>query len=337
MSSRRNLVASLSQSPVYNGFVTPLALTFRDPLRSLCSNKTYLRPYCQIALAKSPNRRIVNACSTANAATGSVEKELSNVTDPTEALLENIQILKVTEQWVAINKPAGVLVHRTRLYPSRRGERFLVDAVRSKLSPKLGRRVDVYPVHRLDRPTTGVILFGLHEPRNAAMLQEALQADNTQKQYWVLAFGADMPEHWTNDHPLKDLKGQNRKQRPAQSDFQRLAGFDDSDIAVVRATISTGRRHQIRRHLSNSKYPVVGDSSHGDTRRNHVTSEAYGISRLCLHARRLSFTDPFTSKSVYLQVPVPKDLRDALQRLPGYTSHLDKHLDLQDLDEISNP
>lgn len=240
-------------------------------------------------------------------------------------------ILHQTDHWVAIDKPPGILVHRTRLYHSTPGERFLVDAVHRKLSAEQSRQVEVRPVQRLDRPTSGVVIFGLDNKRNAAMVQEALQASTARKQYWTLAFGAkEMPDTWQNSNPLKDLTGRNRKQRPAHTDFERLAVFPEADIAVVRATLATGRRHQIRRHLSYGRYPVVGDTSHGETELNHIANSKYGISRLCLHSRRLSFVDPFTSKRIDLHVPVPDDLRLVLSSLPGYSTEMDAQLDLDD-------
>lgn len=222
-------------------------------------------------------------------------------------------------------------MHRSRLYYSKPGERFLVDAVHRKLSAEQSRQVEVRPVQRLDRPTSGVVIFGLDDKRNAAMVQEALQASTARKQYWTLAFGAkEMPHSWQNSNPLKDLVGQNRKQRPASTDFERLGVFSEADIAVVRATLATGRRHQIRRHLSYGRFPVVGDTSHGDSGLNHAAESAYGVTRLCLHSRRVSFVDPFTSKVIELQVPVPDDLRQVLKALPGYSTEMDARLDLHD-------
>lgn len=262
----------------------------------------------------------------------------ANEEDITHKLVLDMKVLHATDRWIAVSKPAGVLVHRTRLYPSRRNEKFLLSAVRNHLKSPMNPNPNLLPVHRLDRPTTGIVLFGLDEPRNAAMLQDALQSAETEKKYWVLAFGASqMPiEDWENDHPLKDLvnNGKNRKQRSALTKFRRLATFDENgeaDIAVLSATLATGRRHQIRRHLSNSRFPVVGDTSHGDTRRNHHARDTYGVQRLCLHARSLSFIDPFTQERINLQVPVPEDLRQVVQRLPGYTPELDAILDMGDI------
>lgn len=242
-----------------------------------------------------------------------------------------ITVLQQTEHWIAVDKPPGVLMHRSRLYYSTPGERFLVDAVHRKLSAEQSRQVEVRPVQRLDRPTSGVVIFGLNDKRNAAMIQEALQASTARKQYWTLAFGAkEMPHTWQNSSPLKDLVGRNRKQRAASTDFERLGVFSEADIAVVRATLATGRRHQIRRHLSFGRFPVVGDTSHGDSGLNHIAKSAFGVTRLCLHSRRVSFVDPFTSKVIELQVPVPDDLRQVLTALPGYSTEMDAQLDLHD-------
>lgn len=295
--------------------------------------------------------------------------------DTTSHILRDIDILKVTDQWVAVNKPPGVLMHRTQMYKSLRGEQYLIESVRRSLSAQLGRKLTLFPVQRLDRATSGVVLFGLDEPRNAAMLQEALQtspvappsttaADSTAsadesaveadadaegktgrrepacKQYWVMAFHASqMPADgsWVNNHPLKDLptatgrRTKNRIQRSASTHFETLMSFDDpADIAVLTATLATGRRHQIRRHLSNARFPVVGDTSHGDTLLNHEAKAAYDVPRLCLHARRISFTDPFSKERVYLQVRVPEDLRQVVRQLPNYTPDLDGKLDFDD-------
>lgn len=194
------------------------------------------------------------------------------------------------------------------------------------------------PVHRLDRPTSGPLLFSLGPPPVTAALQAALASAEARKQYWVLAFGANMPSQWRNDHALSDMsanrnrnRNRNRatKQRPASSEFELLHAFEQSNICVVRATISTGRRHQIRRHLSNSKYPVVGDTTHGKGPLNRDARQNHGVTRCCLHARRLSFRDPQSDSMVHLQVPVPADLQAVLQTFPDYNCELhDPHLDL---------
>lgn len=240
------------------------------------------------------------------------------------------EILHLTDHWVAVNKPPDMLVHRTRLHRSSRPEPYLVDLVRRTLRARLSSTVQVFPVHRLDRPTSGLILFALRDP---ALLQAALQAPSARKQYWTLSFGLSSmpPGPWENAHPLKDLTGSARKQRSAHTAFEPLASFPAADVAAVRATLSsTGRRHQIRRHLSYARYPVVGDTSHGDSALNRGAADAFGVSRCCLHARRITFVDPVTARDVHLEVPVPPDLRAVVCKLPGYAPHMDEALDLGD-------
>lgn len=303
----------------------------KRPLADECGPSSYLCSkraihLCLMTESSSPSDSVTNSLYEDVKDKSSTEQP-DTLQDPDP---QSIEVLHMTDNWIAVNKPPGILMHRTKLYPSRRNERFLVTDVRDIVSKRLDRKVRVFPVHRLDRPTSGVVIFGLHEPRNAAMLQEALQNPTTQKQYWALAFGAHMPEEWVNEHPLKDSEGPNRKQRSARTEFERLASFTDADVSVVRATLASGRRHQIRRHLSNSRFPILGDTSHGDTKLNHAAADAYGVPRCCLHSRRLTFTDPFTSDRMYLQVSVPKDLRDTLKRISEYSSELDSQLDLDD-------
>lgn len=240
-----------------------------------------------------------------------------------------VEILALSETWVAVNKPAGMLVHRTKLYHSVPGEIYLLDEVRRAVEEQRGIPTTVLPVQRLDRPTSGVVLFALGSSQNASALQAALQSDRCCKQYWVLSFGADMPKKWENNHPLRDMTGKVRKQRGALSSFEQLLRLDQADMSVVRAQISTGRRHQIRRHLSNSRYPVVGDTSHGKGSLNKEAREKYGVNRCCLHSRRVSFTDTIADATVTVEASVPNDLRQVLNRLSDYAPS--KHQLLVDL------
>lgn len=234
----------------------------------------------------------------------------------------SLQLLDLADTWVAVNKPAGMLVHKTKLYHALPNETYLVDHVSRLVESNLGEKVRVLPVQRLDRPTSGVILFALGDSTNAARLQAALQSEFSKKQYWALSFGADMPEKWENNHPLRDLRGKHRKQRSATTVFEQLHRFDHADISVVKACISTGRRHQIRRHLSNSRYPILGDTTHGKGVQNRKARELFGVTRCCLHARSVSFRDPLTSLDVVIDVPVPEDLQNVQARIKEYDNDL---------------
>lgn len=227
-------------------------------------------------------------------------------------------ILFETDSYVAVNKPAGLLVHRTKLDRTRVESRYLVNELRAALAPPDGEPVAVFPVHRLDRSTSGVMLFALHTSSNASLLQSALQSPPTRKEYWALAAGAGMEHSWTNLFPLKDLTGADRRQRSACTEFEQLLWLPEPEVSVVRARLRTGRRHQLRRHLSNSRFPILGDTNYARGKLNRFVREAFGVTRCCLHSRRLAFDDPFAGKRVTVEAPVPEDLLHVLRRLPGY-------------------
>lgn len=320
-------MASISSLCLPAAFVSPLPSSLFTLPTSAHRNRVHTRPHHHVA---RPAPRVHFLCLTGATSALPKANQHTDLVVP-----DSIEILHLADTWVAVNKPPGILVHRTKLYPHGRGERFLLDLVREAMGVQRGKRTTVLPVHRLDRPTSGIVVFGLDETRNAAMVQEAMQATTARKQYWTLAFGSGMDDHWENNHPLKDLTGKNRKQRPALTQFEKLIEYDTAGVTAVRATLGTGRRHQIRRHLSYSRFPVVGDTSHGDSRLNHAAHDSFDVPRCCLHARRLEFTDPFTKERIHLSVPVPQDLRDMVTRIPGYSSEHDEQLDLEDSDPIA--
>jgi tRNA pseudouridine65 synthase len=259
-----------------------------------------------------------------------------------------VQILYVSEHadYVAVNKPSGMLVHRNEEL-AKNEKVFVKDVTRRLLAAEHGIDEPVFVVHRLDRATSGVMLFALGSGERAAALQASLQnVDETDKQYWALArvpIAHEMPASWTNEHPLKDLsKPRGGAPQSAHTSFTRLLaldgatavaghdGYDDGAdaeseaeahrVCVVRAQLRTGRRHQVRRHLSNGRFPVVGDTSYGKGRHNREARRLYGAERLALHARRMTFREPGSDggRLVTIEAPVPQDLRAVLARVPGY-------------------
>ena len=170
------------------------------------------------------------------------------------------------------------------------------------------------PLHRLDRPTSGLMLLSFGS--SIAPLQAALRrADKT---YFALASGAtEMPARWINEHALRDMDGA-RKVRAARTEFEVLKRFPRADVVAVQATIRTGRRHQIRRHLSHSRFPILGDTMHGKGTVNRFVRKQFGVSRCCLHSERLRFEDPFTGEVVCLRVPIPTDLISVCEALDEY-------------------
>lgn len=212
-----------------------------------------------------------------------------------------LHILWRDEHAVAIYKPAGWLVHRTGLDA---GEtRFVVQTLRDQI----GQRV--YPVHRLDKGTCGVLLLALHSDA-ARALGQAFEAHAVHKHYLALVRGWP-PADCEVNHPLKpDDAPAAAPPQAAQTRFARLARlelpqasdtrFSTTRAALVEAWPRTGRRHQIRRHLKHMAYPIVGDATHGKGPLNRWWAERLGQQRLWLHAWQLTVPHPATGEPLVL-------------------------------------
>ena len=159
------------------------------------------------------------------------------------------------------------------------------------------------------RAASGAIAFALSSSA-ARELQAALEHDDTLKEYLTLVRGST-PESGTIDRPLT---ADNGAKQAALTEFERIAEF--SRCSLLRVRIRTGRRHQIRRHLSHIRHQLIGDSSYGKGRINRFFREEHGLPRLFLHARRLGFLHPDGSGRLEIVAPLPDDLREFLLRLP---------------------
>lgn len=211
-----------------------------------------------------------------------------------------LHILWRDDHLVAVHKPAGWLVHRTGL--DAHETRFVLQTLRDQL----GRHV--YPVHRLDKGTSGVLLMAL-SPEVARMLAMAFEAHQVDKRYVAMVRGW-VPPHILVDHPLKpDDAPEDAPAQPAQTAFQRLATlqlpipvdrYPSTRVSLVEARPATGRRHQIRRHLKHLAHPIVGDSSHGKGAHNRWWAGYVGLQRLWLHAASLSLVHPVTGQRLLM-------------------------------------
>ncbi|HTG83075.1 MAG TPA: pseudouridine synthase [Geobacteraceae bacterium] len=217
-----------------------------------------------------------------------------------------------------MNKPAGLLVHRTLLDP--REEQFVLQMARDQL----GQRV--YPVHRLDRPTSGVLLFAF-TPEAARFLVAAFMERRVTKRYLLVVRGV-VAQEGVIDHPLSDLPARflpecgDGGERGAVTAYRRLATvelpvavgrYPTSRYSLVEALPQTGRRHQLRRHFKHIFHPVIGDTNYGEGRHNRFFREELGCSRLLLHAAGLTFPRPADGREVSVTAP----LDDAFSRVIG--------------------
>jgi tRNA pseudouridine65 synthase len=200
---------------------------------------------------------------------------------------------------LAVDKPAGLAVHRGMA----RDRTFALQLVRDRI----GRHV--HAVHRLDRATSGVLLFAL-DPHTAGRMQELLAEGRVQKRYLALVRGIP-PESGVIDHPIpRDVDG---PRVPAVTAFRRLATFERYALVEVRPR--TGRRHQIRRHLKHLSHPLIGDVRYGKGEHNRLFRERFGLRRLALHALELAFEHPGTGEAVRIVAPVPEDLAGPLRAM----------------------
>lgn len=234
---------------------------------------------------------------------------------------ETLPVLYQDEHVVAVNKPSGLLVHRSEI--DRHETRFALQLVRDQI----GRRV--YPVHRLDKPTSGVLVFALHADA-ARTISEAIARQSVTKIYHAVVRGF-APEQGHIDHALTeeldkytDQKArQNKPAQPAQTTYRRLAtvelpvaieGYPQSRYSLVECTPHTGRKHQIRRHMKHIDHPIIGDAKHGRGRHNRYFKDHLQAGRLLLHASRLQLPHPVTGQMLILDAPVDETLQQLFER-----------------------
>lgn len=219
-----------------------------------------------------------------------------------------VKVLHRDARVVLVDKPAGLLVHRTELAPDR-------DVLLTRVRDALGVRL--YPVHRLDRGTSGVVAFAL-DPDAARRLHEALEgregSGRARKEYLALVRGR-FEAACRVDYPVPRSEGGERV--PAITSFEPVFVAPDGLASLVRARPETGRFHQIRRHLAHLRHPLAGDTAYGTGWFNRAF-RARGLARLGLHARRLELPDPSADDPGARLVGVarvPPDLREALRSL----------------------
>ena len=257
-----------------------------------------------------------------------------------QPLLEKpvLTILYQDEYIVAVDKPAGLFVHRS--YMDRDQIYFALQLVRDQIGKY------VYPVHRLDRPTSGVLLFALTKEvaqklnnafankSNEDDLDEPLSDLNLTKTYFALVRGhlPKSDEAILIEYPLKEKldklgdKNVSRDKAPqtAKTYYQvmkqaslpiALGKFDSVRYSLVKLLPITGRRHQIRRHLAHLRHPIIGDINYGDNKQNPFFIQHFGFKRLMLIAKAISFIHPITNKKITISAEFDQQWRHIFTEL----------------------
>jgi tRNA pseudouridine65 synthase len=220
-------------------------------------------------------------------------------------MVSMLPVLYRDPQLIAIHKPPGLLVHRSAL--DAHESRFALQMLRDQIG------ASVYPVHRLDKATSGVLLFAL-SPEMAARCREVFESGAVEKRYVAIVRGHP-PLQGTIDHALcrEDLQaGQSAVLQPAVTTYRCLATvelpvavdrYPTSRYALVELQPQTGRRHQLRRHMKHIAHPVIGDTTHGHGPHNRMFRERFGCHRLLLAAVALTLPHPETGERLQLEIP----------------------------------
>jgi tRNA pseudouridine65 synthase len=247
---------------------------------------------------------------------------------------EALPVLHLDDDLVAVDKPSGMLVHRTGLDA---GEtRFVVQTLRDQL----GRRV--YPVHRLDKGASGVLVLARHEEAAAAL--GASVRERRMRRTYVAVVRGRPPEEGRIDHPLRRIvdpaedrpRGRDGRAAakdthlPAATAFRRLATvelpyrvdrYPTSRYSLLELTPENGRRHQVRRHLDHASHPVLGDSTYGKGRHNRLFAARFGVSRLLLACVEVRVPHPRDGSPLVVRAPLATDFARVVAAL-GWTGAL---------------
>ncbi len=209
---------------------------------------------------------------------------------------------------IAVDKPAGLLVHRTGLDAG--ATRFALQLLRDQLG------APVWPVHRLDKGTSGVLLFALDRDTARALGPAFETAGAIQKTYRAVVRGWP-PDEGLIDHPLTRLEDDARSPRglarqPARTRYRTLArhtlplpcgDFAQTRCALLELVPETGRRHQLRRHCKHMAHPIIGDATHGKGPLNRALADWLGVQRLWLHALSLQLAHPVSGAVLRIDAP----------------------------------
>ena len=214
-----------------------------------------------------------------------------------------MEIIYQDEHLVAVNKPHGLLVHRSGI--AAQAEEFVLQKLRDQIKKR------VYPIHRLDRKTSGVLLFSL-DKESAKLVQEQFIRQNISKKYVAIVRGF-FPEKITVDYPLTNDRN---KTQEAVTLFRKIKNTEldipfgkhsTSRYSLIEAFPKTGRQHQIRKHLNHLRHPIIGDRPHGCNKQNRLFKEKWNMITMLLHAYELRLQHPYEEKELVLNAPFSKE------------------------------
>jgi tRNA pseudouridine65 synthase len=231
--------------------------------------------------------------------------------------MKSLPILYQDEHLIAVNKPAGLLVHRTVI--DRHETEFALQIVRNQS----GKRV--YPFHRLDKATSGVLLFAF-DPETARCMTRLFSENGVRKTYLAIVRGFTEPggriEYALKEHRDKCMQGcMEKPARIAVTAYRRLSTIElphpvgryaTARFSLIEAMPRTGRTHQIRRHMKHIFHPVIGDTTYGDGKQNEFFRTQLSCRRLMLHAQTVTFIHPQSNDTIRIEAGLDNDFQRVL-------------------------
>ena len=229
---------------------------------------------------------------------------------------KEIEILYQDEYLIAVNKPSGLLVHRS---PIDKNETvFALQIVRDQIGKY------IYPLHRLDKPTSGVLLFALNA-EIAHTFSKLFETEQIAKTYIAITRGYT-PESGSIHHPLTQMLDTKEEKRAgitkeateAHTLFETLATvtlpisvdrYPTTRYSLVKLLPKTGKKHQLRRHMKHISHHIIGDTKHGRGEHNKFFREHFHINRLLLHAFKITFIHPIFNQEITVKAPFDEDFQ----------------------------
>jgi tRNA pseudouridine65 synthase len=217
-----------------------------------------------------------------------------------------IEICFEDKYMIVVNKPNNVLIHHSFMARNMDEESTLIDLLQEQLNLKL------YPVHRLDRKTSGVILL-VKKREDVRVFQDLFKQNEIQKTYYALVRGF-APESGVIDSPVKGRDANVHKE--AKTVYRKLQEtaldipvhpYSSSRYSLLELKPQTGRLHQLRIHMNKISHPIVGDPKYGDRFHNRMFENELNFSKMFLHASSIQFKHPFMKIELIIKADFPED------------------------------
>ncbi|WP_428740315.1 pseudouridine synthase [Tenacibaculum sp.] len=225
----------------------------------------------------------------------------------------NVDILYEDDFILCVSKPNNVVVHHAHHSRNVAEEDSLLQILQQQIDQK------VYPVHRLDRKTSGIILLA-KESGFVAKFQELFTNNQIQKTYYGIVRG-HAPETKIIDSPVKGRDANVHKDAETHLTTVKTVTVDipvkpynTSRYSLVKLEPKTGRLHQLRIHMNKISHPLIGDPKYGDKNHNTMFIENFNCENLFLHAHSLEFVHPYSNEELVLIANFPEDWNTVFNR-----------------------